>query len=421
MSLPLALYALISRLAEPWVAGRLRQRARAGKEDLARLPERLGVPSKIRPQGHLIWLHGVSVGETLSLLPLVSALRTRHPHITLLVTSGTRTSANLLDQRLPEGVIHQYIPVDTPNAVQRFLDHWKPDLGIFAESELWPNLILTARSHGVRLALISARITQKSAEGWGHFPVTARALLEAFELILPQDKASAQRLTALGGHLGPTLNLKRIGAPLSCDARAHEELVATIAGRRVILASNTHPGEEQIIGEAALGLDVLLIVAPRHPERGASAAEVLRELGYEVIRRSEGELITHNVTAYVADTLGEMGLFYQLADLAIMGGSLVPGIGGHNPLEAARLGVPVVSGPEVFNAAELYEEMLDEVAAIIAQDGKDLARHLSGLVEHDAIRQQMSDAGLRYARRQDTALGTALTLLSPLMPTPEAP
>ncbi|WP_304440585.1 3-deoxy-D-manno-octulosonic acid transferase, partial [Phenylobacterium sp. CCH12-B4] len=198
----------------------------------------------------LVWLHGVSVGETTSLLPLVAALRARRPGLSLLVTSGTVTAARLLAARLPKGVIHQFAPVDTPGAARRFLDHWRPGLAVFVESEIWPNLILTAKARGTRLALLSARMTEASAVRWARWPGSARTLIGAFDLILPQDAATADRIRRLGGAPGPGLNLKLVGEPLPADEAEMGRMRAAIAGRKVVLAASTHPGEEAPIAEA---------------------------------------------------------------------------------------------------------------------------------------------------------------------------
>lgn len=411
MTLPLALYGLASRLAEPLASSLLRRRAAAGREDPARLGERLGQAGRPRPDGPLVWLHGVSVGETVSLLALVDGLRARRPDIALLVTSGTRTSADLLARRLPEGVIHQYVPVDGPAAVGRFLDHWRPDLGVFAESELWPNLLLGARRRGVRLALVSARITESTARAWSRVPASARRLLSTFDLILPQDRASAARLLALGAACGRELNLKRAGAPLPCDAAELERLRALAAGRPVILAASTHPGEEALVAGAAAGLGALLVIAPRHPERGPEIAAAL-----SAPRRALGQLPGAADPVWIADTLGEMGLFFRLADLVVMGGSFPGGIGGHNPLEPARLGAPVITGPDIANSADVYDEMFDAACALTARDGPDLRRKLAGLLADPALRRRMREAALGYADRQGQSLADALEDLAPLLP-----
>jgi len=413
VTLPLALYGLATRLAEPLAPGLLRRRAAAGREDPDRLGERLGRASRPRPAGPLVWLHGVSVGESLSLLALVEGLRARRPDLALLVTSGTRTSADLLARRLPEGVVHQYVPVDGPRAAQRFLDHWRPDLGVFAESELWPNLLQSARRRGTRLALVSARITEGTAATWRRAPASARSLLGLFDLILPQDRASAARLADLGAACGRELNLKRAGAPLPFDPAELERLRGLAGGRPVILAASTHPGEEALVAGAAQGLGALLILAPRHPERGVEIAAALR-----APRRALGQSPGPHDPIWIADTLGEMGLLFRLADLVVMGGSFPSGIGGHNPLEPARLGVPVLTGPDITNSADVYGEMLDEACALIACDGADLRRKLAGLLGQPALRRRMSEAALGYAARQGESLSAALDDLAPLLPPP---
>ncbi len=416
-TLPLRLYAMATGLLEPMAPGVLARRAERGKEDRARLGERLGRTARPRPEGPLIWLHGVSVGESLSLLPLVDAVRERRPGATLLITSGTVTSAELLARRLPEGVIHQFAPVDTPAAVRRFLDHWRPDTALLVESELWPNLIAGACARGARLALLSARMTEASARGWARAPATARALLSAFELILPQDAATAGRLEALGGRVGPRLNLKLVGAPLAHDPGELAQLRAAAEGRKVVLAASTHEGEEALIA-AAVGATpgALLVVAPRHPERGEAIAAGLGAAGRRVARRSLGQPVGRETDVYVADTLGELGLFFELAEIVVMGGSFVPGVGGHNPLEPARHGKPIVTGPHVFNAAEVYAEMVREAAALEAADGAALGRHLQGLMTYPAVARRIGEAAQAYAERQGQALDAALVLLEPLLP-----
>lgn len=418
--LSLKLYASALRLAEPLARPLLERRAKAGKEDPARLDERLGRSSVGRPEGPLVWLHGVSVGESMSLLPLVCALKARRPDLALLVTSGTRTSAELLAQRLPTGVIHQYAPVDSPGAITQFLDHWEPDLGVLVESELWPNLILGAHERGVKLALISARMTQASAQGWARVPAAAKVVLDAFDLILPQEAETQGRLKSLGARTGPLLNLKTVGEALPVDAAELATLKAAIGDRRVVLAANTHPGEDEIVIDAfrqAALPDTLLVVAPRHPARGDAVGGLLTKAGFNVARRAANQPVTLRTTAYVADTLGEMGLLYSLADVVVMGGAFLPGIGGHNPLEPARLERPILTGPHSFNAAALYADLLAEAAAIEAPDAKALARRLKGLHHHPHIGRRMGEAALAYAKRQGGVLDQALVLLAPLLPT----
>jgi 3-deoxy-D-manno-octulosonic-acid transferase len=420
-TLPLAIYAAATGLLEPLAPGLLRRRARAGKEDAGRLAERLGRSALARPDGPLVWLHGVSVGESLSLLPLIEALRMRRPDLTFLVTSGTVTSAEVLTRRLPPGVIHQFAPVDAPGAAARFLDHWRPGAALLVESELWPNLIVASGRRGVRLALLSARMTQASADGWARAPATAQALLRAFDLILPQDTETEARLTRLGADLGPHLNLKLVGNAPPVDGAVVAALKAGAGGRKIVLAASTHPGEEPLIAEAFRaatqdGPPALLIVAPRHPDRGPQIAADLESAGFTVARRAAGQALQPATTAYVADTLGELGAFYAAADAVVMGGSFVEGVGGHNPLEAARLGVAIVTGPHTYNAGAIYGEMFADAAAIEAADPAALARHIRGLLANPVIARRVGEAASDYAGRQGAAFEAALALIEPLLP-----
>ncbi len=420
LPLSLGLYRLAVRLLEPFTPAILKARARRGKEDAARLGERLGQASLARPDGPLVWIHAVSVGESLSVLPLVERLRERRPGIAVLVTSGTVTSASVLAQRLPAGAIHQYAPLDTAGASQRFLDHWRPDMAIFVESEFWPNLILGADQRGAKLVLLSARITEKTAKGWARARGMVTTVLKAFDLILPQDRASVERLAPYGVG-GPLVNLKYVGEPLACDEAELARMKAAISARPVVLAASTHAGEEALIASAfddmpALSPAPLLIVAPRHPERGGEVATLLRGRGRQVARRSAGESVTADTGAYVADTLGEMGLWFRLAEVAVMGGGFVEGVGGHNPLEPARLGAPAITGPHAFNFTDVYGEMFAEQAALLADRPEDLTRLMHGLLS-DPVRARRTGATARaFARSRSAALDEAWAALEPLLP-----
>ena len=420
MSPPLSLlaYKLVTGLIEPAAPLVLGARALRGKEERARLNERLGKGGGERPPGPLVWLHGVSVGEGVSLMPLIERLRSERPDLAILVTSGTRTAAALMAKRLPQGALHRFAPIDTPRAVGRFLDHWRPNLGLFVVSELWPNLILAARARDVRLALVSARMTAASARGWSRGKAAARTVLEAFDVILPQDDATAARLAMLGGHVTGRLNLKRMGAPLAADMRELRRLKAAIGKRRVILAASTHAGEETMVAIAVRGLSErpLLIVVPRHPERGGAVAAELRALGLRLARRSEqgvgGREDFADIDAYVADTLGEIGLFYRLASIAVMGGGFAAGVGGHNPMEAARLGVGVISGPHVANHADVYLQMAERGAAAIAADGEALAAILAA----PAATKGLGPKARAFAQAQAGAFEAGWEMLQPLLP-----
>jgi 3-deoxy-D-manno-octulosonic-acid transferase len=416
-------YRLVTRLVEPLAPRLLDARVKQGKEDARRVDERLGIAGVARPDGDLIWLHGVSVGETLSLLPVVERARAARPDLTILVTSGTLTSAQILSRRLPPGVIHQFAPIDGPVATAAFLDHWRPSLGIFVESELWPNLILAAHARGVHLVLASARITQKTADGWARFPTAARQLLGAFDRILPQDDASAERLQSLGGRVDGEVNLKLAGSPLPHDAAAFTTLSAAIGDRPVVVAASTHEGEEIALVRALdrLADRLCLIIVPRHPERATTIGQALTRDGYAHALRSQGQPLTGETDLYVADTLGEMGLFLRLADVVVMGGSFGPAlglepVGGHNPLEPARLGKPAATGPDSSNWTSVTQALVQAGGLAVAASPSDLPAIIGPLLADPAMARAMGERGRRAAAEAGSGLDVLWSAITPLLP-----
>jgi len=402
-------YRAAGRAAEPLAPGFLRSRARAGKEDPARLHERLGRPTAPRPPGPLAWLHGASVGESLSLLPLAERLRAARPEVQLLVTSGTVTSAQLLARRLPPGALHQFTPLDTPGSAARFLDHWRPDLAVFAESELWPNLVTGARARGARLALLSARLSESSFRSWRRAPAAARAVLDAFDLVMAQDDETAARLARLGAADHGRLNLKLVGDPLPVDETALAAARAAARGRPVLLAASTHPGEEAIALDAFARLpDALLVLAPRHPARGPEVDALARRTAPGVTLASRGEPFGA-APVHVADTLGELGLWLRLARAALLGGSLTPGVGGHNPLEPARLGAAFTAGPHLDNWRGVYADLRAADAFAPVTDAAELAAFWTDPPRGRAERARAWAAA--HAGQLDAALPRLLQLL----------
>ncbi len=423
MSPALIAYRLLTRLIEPLAPRLLDARAKQGKEDPARVDERLGLASVPRPAGDLVWLHGVSVGETLSLLPVVERLRDKRPDLTVLVTSGTLTSATLLARRLPPGVLHQFAPVDTPGAVRAFLDHWRPAAAVFVESELWPNLILEARRREVKLILASARITEKTVDGWRRFPGAARQVLAAFDRILPQDGASAARLESLGARIDGHVNLKLAGAAPPHDPGAFTRLSAAIGDRPVVVAASTHDGEEIALVRALdkLADRLCLILVPRHPERTPAIAAALTRDGYRFALRSDGREPDRDTDLYVADTLGEMGLFLRLADVVVMGGSFSaalekPPVGGHNPLEPARLGKPAVTGPDMSNWAAITEALVAAGGLVVVEAPWDLPAVLAPLLADSDAARTMGERGRRAAAEAGSGLDRLWEAMAPLLP-----
>ncbi len=416
-------YRLLTRLLEPLAPRLLDARVKQGKEHPVRVDERLGIAGLPRPDGDLVWLHGVSVGETLSLLPVVERFRKTRPDLTLLVTSGTVTSADLLARRLPPGVIHQFAPVDGPAAVANFLDHWRPSLGVFVESELWPNLITTAHARGIKLALVSARITDKTAENWARAPGMARRILSAFDRVMPQDEASTARLQTLGARTDGLVNLKLSGGPLPHDTAAFSHLSAAIGDRPVIVAASTHPGEELAIVHALDHLSdrLCLILVPRHPERGPEIATALTREGYRFVLRSRGGTLGPETDLYVADTLGELGLFLRLADVVIMGGSFasslgLPPVGGHNPLEPARLGKPSIAGPDAANWATVTAELRAAGGLSVVSGPADLPGFIAPLLADPDAARAMGERARRAAADAGSGLDRLWDALQSLLP-----
>ena len=423
MSPGLVAYRLLTRLVEPLAPRLLDARVKQGKEDAVRVDERLGIAGVVRPPGDLVWLHGVSVGETLSMLPLVERIRKGRPDLTILVTSGTVTSATLLAQRLPPGVIHQFAPVDGPGAVGHFLDHWKPALGILVESELWPNLITMASGRGIKLALVSARITDKTAQGWARFPGAARHILTRLNLIMAQDAATSDAIKGLGGRHDGLVNLKLSGRALPHDTGAFSTLSAAIGDRSVVVAASTHPDEEIAIVRTLDGLTqpICLVLVPRHPERGAEIATALTRDGYGFAMRSRGSPLTPDTDIYLADTLGELGLFLRLADVVVMGGSFAhalgrPTVGGHNPLEPARLAKPIVSGDDSQNWEAVTAELRAAGGLIVVPSPDSLPGVIAPLLADPNAARAMGERARRAAADAGYGLERLWQNLQPLLP-----
>ena len=340
-----AVWAAAATLAAPALGLMLRARARRGKEIAARLPERRGIEAAPRPAGKLLWLHAASVGETVSLLSVLDELARQAPEVSVLLTTGTVTSAELLAARLPalglaEKVTHRFVPLDVPAWIARFLDHWRPDAAAFVESEIWPNLLAACARRRIPLMLINARLSARSFARWRRWPGIARGLLGGFASIRARGADDAARFSALGARAVRAVgDLKFAAAELPADSAALAELRAAIGARPVFLAASTHPGEEDILLAAHRRLlarhpDLLTILVPRHPARGSEIAALL---GATMAPRRAAATLPDAGGLYIADTLGELGIFYRLATVAFIGGSLVPH-GGQNPLEAARLG-----------------------------------------------------------------------------------
>jgi 3-deoxy-D-manno-octulosonic-acid transferase len=398
----------------------LDRRVAAGKEDGSRRAERYGRASRPRPEGTLAWLHGASVGEGLSLLPLMAALERAHPALSFLVTSGTLASAGLLAERLPPRALHQFLPLDRAAWVERFLGHWRPSFGVFVESELWPNLIHAATHRGLPLALVNARMSARSFERWRWAGGWAKQILGGFQLVLAPDEAAATRFRRLGARaVTVTGNLKSAAPPLACDERTLAQFRAMIGDRPVLLIASTHPGEETLAAALHRALEpdlagLVTMIAPRHPERADAIAADLARIGFRLARRSKGALPDRTIELYLADSLGELGLFYRLADLVVMGGSFAA-VGGHNPLEPARLGRAIVSGPDIGNFAELYRRLEAAGGCRLVAIASALPDALQSLLADRARRERMAAAAREFAEAEAAVIDRVMTALDPFL------
>ena len=394
----------------------LRRRGLRGKEDRDRVAERLGNASVARPQGTLVWVHGASNGECLAALPLIEAFVARG--LKVLATSGTVTSAAMLGAQLPGGAVHQFVPLDTPAATARFLEHWRPDVGLFVDSDLWPNLILGAKLRGTRLALVNARISQRSYEGWRWARKTVAAILSTFDACLAQDEEFATRFRALGApNVGVVGSLKEDAPPLSYDDVKLAELRMATSGRPILLAAQTHPGEDETILPAHDTLrrkfpDLLTIIVPRHPARGAELMQLCASRACQ--QRSQGGPISRDTAIYVADTMGELGLFYRLAPFAFVGGSLVPK-GGHNPLEPARLHCGVLAGPHTFNSQSAFDAVLKSQGVGRVTSSADIVALADQLLSDPARARDLGDAAAAGAATLGGAVERTTAAVSTLL------
>jgi len=419
-SLPMTLrvYRKLSSAMVPLAPALIKRRLKLGKEDPARVGERRGMSADVRPHGPLVWIHGASVGEVLAAAALIERLR--ELNLRILLTSGTVTSAAIVAKRFPPDVIHQYVPYDSPRYVTRFLDHWRPSLALFIESDLWPNLILASAARRLPMVLINGRMSHRSFPRWRRMSSTIEALLGRFDVCLAQSALDAERFATLGSrNVVTTGNLKLDVPAPPADPAKLERLMSVTRGRPVVVAASTHPGEEEQLVQAHRTLagffpSLLTIIVPRHPDRGAAIADLVAASGLYGALRSREELPISATDIYVADTMGELGLFYRLAPIVFMGGSLVEH-GGQNPIEAVKLGASIVHGPHVFNFTDVYEA-LDAAGGARRVDTQEmLVKQLGQLLGNRDAREASLAASERVVEQLGGALERTLSALEPYL------
>ncbi|MGL3606046.1 lipid IV(A) 3-deoxy-D-manno-octulosonic acid transferase [Rhizobium sp. G187] len=393
-------------LSKPWLA----YRAAKGKEDRTRSNERFGYASRERPAGPLLWIHAASVGETMAVIPLMRELRRRDIHV--LLTTGTLTSAEIAQNRLGDSVIHQYVPLDFSPAVRRFLDYWQPDAAIGVESEIWPTTLAELHQRQIPQILVNARMSDRSFNRWHRHKTVAEALFGKLALVIAQSDVDGQNFRDLGcWPVQVSGNIKADSEAPPCDEAVLAQYRSQIDKRKSWAAISTFDGEESIAAMVHRALKahtgLLTILVPRHPERGDEVEAMLKEKGLVVARRTRNDPIADETDVFLGDTIGEMGLYLRLTELAFVGRSLTAE-GGQNPMEPAMLGCAVLSGPNVSNFRESYQQLVRKGSARVVRDAEMLAKAVHFLLSNDLARTKMIDAGLETTQEMRGALAATI-------------
>ncbi len=404
------IYNMLITILYPLVIKRyINKRKENGKEDVKRFNERIGRPTMPRPEGKLIWLHGASVGESVSMLPLIQRILDTYPEAHVMVTTGTVTSADVMQKRLPERAFHQFIPIDNPIFTTRFVKYWQPDVALWFESELWPAVLSSIRRKNIPLILINGRISNKSFKRWQQFDFISKELLSCFTLCLGQSEEDAYRLHVLGAQNSICLgNLKYAGLPLPIDETKRAEFVEQAGKRRIWLASATHDDEEIRIAKVHKRLkqkfpDLLTVIAPRHPQRGDEIQEKINNLELKTALRSKNEKITPETDVYIANTIGEMGIWYDVINIVFIGGSLIPH-GGQNFIEPSRVRDAVIVGPHMHNFTDAMNRAKKADAIIQVTDTEELEEIVTQLFENKELLDAKRSLAYNWATSESKVL-----------------
>ena len=414
MTVGLPLYQIATRILSLFYGTLLARRVRMGKEDANRLNERRAKKLPPRPVGRIVWLHGASVGECKLLLELGKQLQAEVPDVHLLFTSQTRTSADLVAKNLPPRSIHQMAPVDTPGNAKRFVFHWQPALGVIAEGEIWPNLVLAAKKNGARLALVNARMTEKSLTGWARWRCTAQKVFGTFNVVLAADQKTANGLNKFMGPVATSPgNLKAaLPPPPPTELPAFATLREAAKGRLIYLAASTHSGEEELFLDALGDTNDLRIIAPRHPERAEAILKMITDRGLTCAQWSKKDAPGQDTDVVLADTIGEMGNWFRFANSVYLGGGHTPNVGGHNPIEPVMLGKPVVTGPDVYNFKDMITSLADHDLIRIVTTSEELGQ---------TLREMPTPSETQVSELRETANAPMQATLDALLPLLEVP
>lgn len=414
----------MSCVARPALYGLLSLRLRQGKELAERLPERRGIASQGRPAGFVLWVHAASVGEAQSALILIDRFLAHYPDAHVLITTGTVTSARFLEKKPMPRALHQFSPLDTPLFVKRFFGHWRPDAAIWMESELWPNMLMEIQTRKIPSFLVNARLSQKSFDAWRKIPSSAKTLLSGFTHIFAQTEESRALYEALGAQsISVSDNIKYSAAPLPADAQDLAALRGAVQNRPCWLFASTHEGEEDIACRVHKRLKehfphILTIIVPRHPVRGAAIYNLCGLHHLDAAKRSEGRLPDRGIDIYIADTIGELGLFYRLSPIAVIGRTIsLDGGGGHNPIEAAQLGAAILFGPHMQFQQQICDDMLADKAALQFRSETDLAERLTDLLRDQAALRAAKDRARAFALQKNKIIDAVWDDIAALLQT----
>ena len=418
-----ALYSLLWWLALPLLPLRLAWRARRERGYGEAIGERFGRSATRRPPGEVVWIHAVSVGETRAAAPLIERLRRERPQATLLLTGMTAAGREAGRALYGDRVVQAWLPYDVPFAVRRFLDHWQPAAGLLMETELWPNLVHACRERDMPLFLVNARLSERSARGYARVAPLSRPMLRALAGIAAQTPHDAQRLQALGAAgVAVTGNLK-FDVAIPDAMRALGEVLRTRCGRtrKVWLAASTREGEEALLLDALakhpLAAGALLLLVPRHPQRFDEVEALVRSRGLTLVRRSSDAPIAPFTQVVLGDSMGEMLAYCAAADVAFVGGSLLP-LGGQNLIEPIAMGIPTLVGPHTFNFAEATARALEAGAAKCVPDAPALVDAVAALLDDDGARSRMRNAALTFHAAHTGATERLWQWLAPQLPAP---
>lgn len=417
----IGIYKVLITLAFPFLKlTYIRKRKKAKKEHSTRFNERLGNYKTPRPEGKLYWLHGASVGESVSMLPLIDKLLRENPDLSILVTTGTLTSAEIMAKRLPKRAFHQFIPFDVPAFAQKLIKHFKPDAVLWFESEFWPSLLSEVKKAKIPLILVNGRISDKSFETWKKFKFVSKEILSCFSLCLGQSEQDKNRLILLGApKVACVGNLKFAGMPLPVDQNKLNVLKQQIGERKVFLLSSTHNDEEERFALYLPWLkeniqNVLTIVAPRHPNRGDDITRMYRCRNFNVAQRSREEDITPETDIYVADTIGEMGLWYALSAVSFVGGSIISH-GGQNFMEAARDKNAVIVGPNMQNFAEIMNRARFDDAVWQVNSAEDVVEETITLFRNPELLAERQQKAYQWTVKEEAVLDGIVNALKKVL------